>query len=220
MTGADVLTILERVWEALSSPTAQRVYVLGAGLGLLVFALWSAWREHRFLDRLSAAYFNKSYRGRKPVLARTIRRREREAVAFRRHRWREVWARVGKLLALGILTPTVLLAAGAHFYGWFDPDGVPFIVAATRQPMNSLSPLQMAMFVLDELLRGGFLDVIEVFEVKPFFVTHNPGNIVFSSAVLLYRTFVAVFEPTVIWFALRAWWIARQVRRGTMSAPA
>lgn len=216
MTSTEAMALLERLWTHLSSLPAQRAYVLTAGAAFLGFALWSAWREHQFLDRLSATYFNKQYRGRKPIRQKTIRRREREAAEFRRHRWREVWGRVGKLLILGVLTPTLLLAVGAHFYGWFDADHVPFVVAETRAPIETLSALQMAMFVVDELLRGGFLDVLEVFDVAPYFVTHNPDNFIFSSAVLVYRTFVAIFEPTVIWFGLRAWWIARQVRRGAI----
>ena len=220
MTSADAIVWLERLWAVASSPAALRVYVLLAGAGLLVFALWSAWREHRFLDRLSAVYFDKRYRGRPPVLARTRRRREREVAAFRRGRWRDVWRRVGKLLVLGIVLPTAMLAAGAQWYDWFDAERAPFIVAATREPVSSLTPWQMTLFLLDELMRGGFLDVLEVFDVRPYFVTHNPDNYVFSGAVLAYRTFVAIFEPTVIWFWIRALWIAREVNRSPMASPA
>jgi hypothetical protein len=220
MTSADAIALLERLWAGASSPPAFWLYVLGAGAGLLIFALWSAWREHRFLDRLSAVYFDKRYRGRPPVLARTKRRREREVAAFRRGRWRDVWRRVGKLLLLGIVLPTAMLAAGAHWYSWFDAEHTPFIVAATHQPISGLSVGQMAMFLLDELMRGGFLDVLEVFDVRPYFVTHNPDNYVFSGAVLAYRTFVAIFEPTVIWFWLRAWWIAREVSRSPVTSAA
>ena len=105
-----------------------------------------------------------------------------------------------------------------------------FLNAAEEQGLRSIAALGVTVTAqdvpsapsksLDELMRGGFLDVLEVFDVRPYFVTHNPDNYVFSGAVLAYRTFVAIFEPTVIWFWLRAWWIAREVSRSPVTSAA
>jgi len=206
-----VNSIIETAWTWISAPMALRLYVLAAGAAVLAFALFQAYRDHKFLDQLSADDFQKTFRGPRPIREKTKRKRQREIEAFRRNRWRTVWIRLIKLLILGVVVPSAMLAAAAYWYQWFDPVRAPFLIVGTQQTVTHTDLPKLAFFVLDELMRGGFLDTLEVFRIEPHFLTHNHDNKVFSAGVLAYRTFVAIFEPTVLWFSFRAFMIARKI---------
>ncbi|RYG33840.1 MAG: hypothetical protein EON93_08980, partial [Burkholderiales bacterium] len=62
---------LVRVWEILSAPLAQRLYVLAIGTAAIVFALIRARGQKVFLEEISADYFDVSFPGRPPTLPKS-----------------------------------------------------------------------------------------------------------------------------------------------------
>lgn len=201
----DWLTIWEyvqffaaRVWQILSAPLAQRLYVVAIGTAAIVFALIRARGQKGFLEEISADYFDVGFPGRQPTLPKSIRKRLERIRQERGKRTRAVWLSIGELVALGVVLPALLLALGTFFYAWFDPSVAALLEDRSGSPIASPTPWQIAVYVSDHLLRGGLFDLMEVFKLHASNVTNNRHAYGYTVGLFLFHLYVEGFFLVVL----------------------
>ena len=125
---------------------------------------------------------------------------------------RELSLRLGALFALGILAPAAFLYAGTSFYWWFDDSHLPLALHGTAIPAATPGPLQLAIYVADQLLRGGFFDALEVFQVPVAAFTNNPKAYYYSFGVLAFHLYAEAFVIFGLSYVLRLSRVANTAR--------
>lgn len=207
---------LSWAWEVLSSPVALRVEVLAVGAGVLAASLWAAiWANRRAETNIQVAEadFSKTFPGPKPKLPAAIANRKAffTGIANRIHR-QALIALVISFVA-GVIVPSSMLYAMTLNYSWFDAEGAHLLNAASH-PINSLSLAQAGLFVLDQTLRGGVFDLLEVFALDIVVIDNNPANVRFSTGVFAYHLMVEAFVFSGIWLYVKTVRRLRQLESG------
>jgi len=191
--GGQIAGIAQSIWMVISSPGAQRLYVIALAIAAVGLALVRARSRKHFLEHVTAGYFEKRYRGRAPTRKETIDRREEEMIAFREDRARGIWLAVGELFTLGVLFPATLLALGTLYYGWFDAGAAPLLDDRSGIPVRDPSLWQIGAYVADHMLRGGLFDLMEVFKLHASTVTNNRDAYGYTVGLFLFHLYVEAF---------------------------
>lgn len=190
--------------EVLSSADAIRIYALLATLLVLTFSILIAFHIKNELEEIAGDVFIVTKRGRPPRKPKSVA----DAIEKLKHVRKTIWWRYFWNLVVfticGFLIPTLALYLGAAFYEWFIPDQKPLLLSATKAIIDSPTPEQLWSFALNQLSHGALNDYPEVFGREFGNVTNNPDNIIFSSAVVVYRLIVGAFGLVLPYFIARA----------------
>ncbi|MBX3494455.1 MAG: hypothetical protein KF899_15920 [Parvibaculum sp.] len=185
----------------LTSESALWIYSW-AGLALAMIALAGlVFYMTHIARKLRAADFLKQWRGAKPKKVESIQKRIDDIIRFKRLRVFYVTSLVAGILTAGAVLPGGLLAMIAVWQDWFLPgpaalliDGMPYAPAQTGFS-------ELGLFVVDQALRGGLADTLEVFQVTFTSIENNPENFAYSGLVVLYRLIVGA-AVAAMFFAL------------------
>lgn len=208
----DARAWLDGLGEVLTSAPAWRAYAVVLGALVLLGSLALAIRANGTI----AAQFEETARALRQ--ARKGQPKSAEAWERRRQKIRQIARRgVGRAarwsllsLACGVALPAGALFVATIFYEWFDATGS-HLLNAVRTPLTEVDPQTAAIFVLDQTLRGGLFDLLEVFEWRVTPVDNNPTRLPFSVGLFLYHLYVEafVFSGTAL-FAQSVWRLHRQ----------
>lgn len=214
-TAEDAKVLIRTGWACLSSPQAQRFYVLAIGSIVLVGCLIRAIRADRqATDKLgrTEAILDRKFKGPIPKLRSTFDRQQ----AIIRKRAERAERRAGHSLwqgfVSGAVVPTAMLGAVTFWYRWFDPQGA-HLLDAEGHPLSHPTILQSVIFTADQTFRGGLLDFLEVFAIHFTPLVNNPANRFFSTGVFAHHLFVEAFLFTCILLYGRARWQIDRIRR-------
>jgi len=177
----------------LTSAAAIRIYVGLAGLLLITFSLYAAYRIKKDLIELLSIKRNHGIPGPKPKHPNKIEQRKQRLRDRTTTKAKQFQIAFAKLFLLGLLLPTTIFMAFLMEYHWFDPSGIAFISLHGGHPIQQTQLAQVVAFIADQLTHSLFLDVPEVFAFDVSPVTNNPSNVEFSSVVLLFRTIIGGF---------------------------
>lgn len=209
------------LWTALATETALRAYLL---CGLVLGAGASLYFGNKVRKDLAAVrleeYINAQprIRGQPPTRPESLVRRKKLLEGLRTDRVRTIRNKVLFLVVVGIVLPTFLYYTLASSYFWLIPGAEPFVDDTTGQTFSTMPPQSLALFVLNELCRGGLLDFFEVFKINISAVSNNRAEIPFSVATLAYRVLVGGFVVFSVWTALRLRYALRTNAEGETTA--
>ncbi len=194
-TAEDAKVAIRAAWAVLSSPLAQRVYVVGLGGLVLGTSYWRALTANILVAETfdkTMKLVRKARRGRRPTTAKGIENRRKRIQTIKCSGiWSSVsWA--GISLFFGVLMPASALFLATLHYPWLD-HGARHLVANGMATTAQLNHDQAAMFVADQTLRGGLFDLFEVFAFQMTAIDNNPAVIPFTIGLFLYHLFVESF---------------------------
>lgn len=186
---------------------AQRYYVGSAGIILIAFCFYRAWREYMTLRGADPrnVLSPEQRRGRPPSTIRGwTRRAKRDAEEAKHKFWTLVYG-AGRVALLGVGVPTAMLLLLTLYYSWFDPYAVAVIDARNGSPITDPTLQDAGIFVAGALAKGLLFDLIEVFQIHVSRLTNAPDNYIFSAAVLVYRAAANLFLIFVPIFLYATW---------------
>lgn len=202
-----------RYWvfvEWLSSATALRVYALLVGAAALAFSLRQAISAN---TRLASQFEDTSRlvrlarRGRPTTAEGWARRRERIRALYREG-LRNAAGLLVRSFSFGVVAPATALLFATLNYGWFQPAAEHLLSAG--EPVRRVPAPDAAMFVLDQTLRGGLFDLLEVFALQTTPIDNNPASWAYSSGLFLYHLYVEAFVFSgALLFVQSAWRLRR-----------
>ncbi|MEQ9519780.1 MAG: hypothetical protein RLN89_10115 [Parvibaculum sp.] len=192
------------IWApTLQSDMAVFFYCWGGILSLLLMSAFAAKRLLAILDAFSEENLLRNFKGRKPQAPEAIERRIAE---LRRYSTSILalltWRTVG-LLFVGFVIPGGLLGLIATYQDFLLP-GEPALMwpgeTATRAHPTTAD---VALFVVDQAMRGGLSDAFEVFGIALTALTNNADNAFFSAFVLAYRFLTGIVAATILYVIYR-----------------
>ena len=210
---SDTEAIFDYVLQTLVSLEAARIYILIAGLIVLVVSAYIAYLQLSYLRGIALDDFNKKFPGRTPESEEAIARREKRIDEFRTSRWRGLKRRLYLLLGFGYFIPSVVIFFAALNYSWFGLETEPFLNGVTDQLQTEVSKWEVFIFTLGQMTRGALLDVMEVFQWQIGALTNNPANLAVSLIILGYRTLMSAFTAVLAIFFWQSVVILRRLDR-------
>lgn len=181
--------------DALFGPPAQRLYVLQIGAIVLAMCLFFAIRADRWavrtIETADEVIFEK-FMGRTPTKQDSF---EKQQSDIRSRAWPfygVAATSLGITLLAGVVVPTLLLFATTIRYTWFSPTGS-HLLDEHHLPVSDPTAHQAIMFAVDQTLRGGVFDFLEVFSLALSRLHNNPENWPFSIGVFGHHVFVEAF---------------------------
>lgn len=207
-TAEDAKVAIRAVWVILSSPLAQRVYVVLIGAGTLALCLrWAIRADRRAINNIALAEseFDKRFLGPIPTLLDTFENQQNKIRARAVPLRRDAWAAFGVSFVAGFIVPTLMLLAATWQYHWLDPTATHLLDEA-GQPFATPSIQQAAWFTADQTLRGGLFDLLEIFSWQVAALDNNPANHLFSIGVFGQHLFVEAFIFSGLLLLTRSLW--------------
>lgn len=201
---ADYSVFLQQAQDMLTSDSALFSYSwLGVGLAFVVSVVL-ALNIRKAINGFSENYFKAKFAGRNPHTEHGIAKRIDDINRMTSNRVKTVLLSSVTLLIFGVAVPGGLLIFIATHHEWFMPGSPPLIVDGAPVGTEELNWFQLAIFAVDQGLKGGLSDSLEVFGVHIGDVRHNPRNIVFSSLVIAYRTLASIVVLAILYVIWRA----------------
>ena len=186
---------------------AQRYYAGSAGILLIAFCFYRAWREYlalRGADPRNVLSPEKRA-GRPPSTIRGWTRRAKKDAEEAKHKFRTLIYGAGRVAFLGVGVPTAMLVLLTLYYSWFDPHAIVVVDARNGSPITDPTLRDAGIFVAGALAKGLFFDLVEVFQIHVSRLTNAPDNYIFSTAVLVYRAAANLFLIFVPIFLYATW---------------
>jgi hypothetical protein len=198
----------------LTSDTAILIYIW---MGLLTLFLVSIWIAYRFTGIVreidAAAIFSDQnipeYKIRQPIKNRLIKL-ERQAKSG----YVTVLTRSSAMMFFGIVVPGLLLGLIVHYQDRLLPGPAILIAGGEVVPSSTVSYFQTIAFILDQALRGGLSDAMEVFDLKITPITNNPDQGIYTIMVFAYRFICGTVATAIVYVAIRV----RSGRRSLIQA--
>lgn len=198
----------------LTSDTAISIYIW---MGLLTLFLVSIWIAYRFTGIVreidAAAIFSDQdipeYKIRQPIKNRLIKL-ERQAKSG----YVTVLTCSSAMMFFGIVVPGLLLGLIVHYQDRLLPGPAILIAAGEAVPSSTVSYFQTIAFILDQALRGGLSDAMEVFDLKITPITNNPDQGIYTIMVFAYRFICGTVATAIVYVAIRV----RSGRRSLIQA--
>lgn len=190
------------VWSLLANwMTSEPVLFWGAWATLLiVFAAAArfAWHLVQSVRAFNSIDILETIPGRAPVRPATIERRIARARKFANSTLRSLSVQVALLVLAGMVVPGIALAAIAVHQDWLLP-GQPALTIADTDAAGAFALTEVAIFIVDQALRGALSDVFEVFGFSLTPLANNPQNTIFSGLVLFYRFVCALAAAALVY---------------------
>lgn len=178
---------------ALLQSEAAIVTYIWLGMTVAIFlSLSLAIFYYRALEGFRPTDLITTYVGPKPKKTGSIEKRVtdmREKAAIQK---RKLGYRSAYLLVAALFVPGGCLAIMILFEKFLLNGQSVLMVGTVATTADQLAPLQIILFIGDQAMRGALNDFIEVFEISITEVSHNSGNWIFSSFILLYRVLTGV----------------------------
>jgi hypothetical protein len=198
----------------LTSDTAILIYIW---MGLLTLFLVSIWIAYRFTGIVreidAAAIFSDQnipeYKIKQPIKNRLIKL-ERQAKSG----YVTVLTRSSAMMFFGIVVPGLLLGLIVHYQDRLLPGPAILIAGGEVVPSSTVSYFQTIAFILDQALRGGLSDAMEVFDLKITPITNNPDQGIYTIMVFAYRFICGTVATAIVYVAIRV----RSGRRSLIQA--
>ena len=195
-TAEDAKTLIRAAWAILSSPVAQRVYVLVVSAAVLAASLRAAIRADQRATRNIAdaeRELGTGVPGPPPASLNGFLRQQKCIILPKADKLiRGAWIALGVSFLAGVVVPISLLFLATWKCSWLDGAG-DHLMDASGHPLSDPTVLQAALFAVDQTFRGGLFDVLEVFGWQITPLDNNPDNIWFSIGVVLHHLFVEAF---------------------------
>ncbi|RYY24563.1 MAG: hypothetical protein EOP62_16355 [Sphingomonadales bacterium] len=205
--------VAEGLWITIISGPAQRMYVAGAAVVILWLAFWAAVSRRSTLRAIltDPAYTKaKSRRGPKAFRDPTIDGYLHDIAIRERQALRRILGLAGQILSFGVLLPTIMFGLATLHYQWFHV-GMPALVESqTLLPVPEVSAWQLLTYVIDNVLRGGLFDLMEVFRLHSTTVTNNIAAYPYSVGVFIYHLYVEGFLIVAVATAAHAIFLVRK----------
>lgn len=194
-TAEDAKELIRAAWVILSSPLAQRVYVLVLITGLLSASLFSAKLGLKLLrkqtDATRAAWNQKKKGPPTRTLAALSAKIAAIIAIYLNGLAGSFWGFLISL-ACGVFVPAVVLLTMVFAFPWFDA-GCHHLIEDLGQPVEHIGLPAALLFVADQTLRGGLFDLIEIFAIDVAHISNNPACVTFSLGLFGYHLFVEAF---------------------------
>ena len=208
-TAEDAKVAIRAAWAILSSPLAQRVYVVAIGAAVLLGSFLGAKKGIGLIQAHAAqtpAKFSNLRQGRRPQNAVQLSRKIAKLIAV--YLGGLFGASKGSMISVtcGVLIPAATLFAMTFAYPWFD-DSTVHLINASHHPVPPPNLSAAGLFVADQTLRGGLFDLIEIFAVDIAEISNNPANLPFSFGLFAYHLYVEGFVFTGLFLLARNAWI-------------
>ncbi len=159
---------------------------IGLALAMIVLAWLVAFLTHRANVTRSADFVEK-VRGAKPLNPDKIRKKIDRLRRFQRNKTLYVAGLMTVILVAGAVVPGAMLAMIAVWQDWFLPGPAALLVNGMPFAPAQAGSYELGLFVVDQALRGGLADTLEVFRVAFTPIENNPENFAYSGLVVLYR---------------------------------
>jgi hypothetical protein len=175
---------------------------LGLAAGF-VLSIWIASRFYGIVKEINeAAIFADQdipfYKIRKPILNKIQKLEGKAKNGLATVAWRS-----SAMLFFGMIVPGLLLALLVHFQHRLIP-GPPILLMADQVlPQGSVSYFDTAVFVLDQALKGGLNDLMEVFGLSVSPITNNPEQGVYTTMVYLFRLTCGTIGGGMVYAAIK-----------------
>ena len=187
------IELLASVWGGFA--TASTIRILSS-IDILLFVFVSvawAWQILARLRDFESDEFVKRFRGRIPTREDSI---NRQAQAMKGHAKEVLNAKhkdVAVATVLGVGVPLLFFGLVTIFADYFFGKTAILIDAKTGSEVFDPSNVQLALFLVDQFLKGALTDIFEVFEYSVSTVSNNSSNLVFSFLVLVFRMLMNLF---------------------------
>lgn len=204
------------LFELLSTPAAFRGYAVAAGAVALVISLSIAIAANRSLANqfdITSRQLRAARKG-KPSTPEGWRRRGDKVRGIIGDGIRASAKSMLSSLMFGVVVPATALLVATLYYGWFDPRADHLL--ASGAPENQIGMADAAMFVLDQTLRGGLFDLLEVFALQTTHIDNNPAAWPYSTGIFLYHLYVEAFVFSGILLFIRSAWGLRKAAETQM----
>lgn len=136
---------------------------------------------------------DRTFRGRRPTTESAIDTRVVALEAERRARIIKCWQQLAQLFLLGVILPTSALFFATLHYNWFYAGVPPLVDLATAQPVPRPGLIQLSLFTVDQLLKGGLSDLMEVIRLQVSPVSNNTAAYPFSVLLFGFRSYLDIF---------------------------
>lgn len=194
---------LQSVITVVTSDTAVFVFSwLGLTAGFLL-SIWIASRFYGIVKEINeASIFTDqdipTYKIRKPILNRIHKLEGKAKNGLATVAWRS-----SAMLFFGMIVPGLLLALLVHYQHRFIPGPPILLVGEEALPQESISYFDTAVFVLDQALKGGLNDLMEVFGWSITPITNNPEQGVYTTMVFLFRLTCGTIAGAMVYAAIK-----------------
>ncbi|TGY90065.1 hypothetical protein E5163_02755 [Marinicauda algicola] len=195
-----------RVYEGLTSYTAQRIYALAGMLLITGLAVLTAIGPLRGLHRetdYETLVKRLKIPGPEPSRAATIAAQKARKLETARDYAQCTIGRIAITALLGVVLPFAAILTVTWQGGWFFPGQPVLVEAGSRTPIPHPDAGQLSAFGLDLLLKGGLNDVIETFEWEIGQVRHAATNYPYATLILLFRLVADLFVISLLFYAGR-----------------
>lgn len=102
------------------------------------------------------------------------------------------------MIFFGMIIPGLLLSTIVHFQSLLLPGPAVLMSDGEPMPQELVSYPNTALFVLDQALRGGLNDFMEVFNFGISPITNNPDQGVYSVLIFIFRLTCGVIASAVV----------------------
>ena len=150
------------------------------------------------------AHLIRIFPGARPVVKMGIEKRIRELQTHASSLTTKLIVRSFGLLIVGLIIPGLVIGLIATQENWFLGGSIALALNGLPTASHSLEVTDVAVFVLDQAVRGALGDTLEVFNIGITPVSNNAGNFLFSVLVLLYRAIAGAVFVTVVYVFGRA----------------
>jgi hypothetical protein len=192
----------QTIITCLMSDTAIFIYIWMGLLASFLVSIWGAYKLTGIVREIdAAAIFSDQnipeYKTRQPILNR-IAKLGKHA----KNGYVTVLIRTSAMLLLGIVVPGLLLGLIVHYQDRLLPG--PAILIAGGEPISSsaVSYFETVGFILDQALRGGLSDAMEVFGLRITPITNNPDQGVYTVMVFFYRLVCGTVAAAIVYVTL------------------
>lgn len=217
-TAEDAKSLIHAAWDILSSMPAQRTYALVLAAWVVRASLRSALRADREArHRIDAGQedFKGIVSGRPAFRDQTIEQQREKILAASQESRRKAWSSLRRSVFAGVVVPSSLLMLVVMFYSWLDPTGGQLLDGGGR-PLTHPAPLDAALFVLDQTLRGAVSDALEVFDQQITPLQNNPHKLLFSAGIFAHHLFLEAFIFSGLALFAHSLWRIRRFERETL----
>jgi len=184
-------------FEFIRSETALHIYtciVIALVLSLLIITTYIL---HQRIRKFKSTDLIQKINGPAPQRERTIKKRIMRLNNFASSVSRTIFKNAIVLVLVGMILPGILLGVVAAKQSWIIPG--PYALTRNNEPTSSteFAKTELAVFVLNQALKGGLSDLFEVYKLDITNIENNSQNKIFSALVFIYRLLSGAVVVTI-----------------------
>ena len=181
--------------------------VVGFALSIRIAFLFSGIIRKMNEAKIYADEDIREYKIRKPILNRIEKIENAASNGFAKFAWRSA-----AMMFFGIVVPGLLLSLVVHFQHRLLPGPGVLLMGNEVLPTNSVSYFDTAVFVIDQALKGGLNDLMEVFGFNISRITNNPDQHVYTVMIYAFRLTCGAISGAIVYVAFTVFTGMRSLR--------